>query len=80
MKVTNGDKLIGSLRSILLDETASEPTRELVNFILKDLDVTRHRHRLGSLMVVCQRIFEDSPESLMKMILMVSRGSPPEND
>jgi hypothetical protein len=73
-EVTNGDKIIEVLRSIVSSTEASKPTKEVAQFILDDIDLEKPVCRLASLMVICQRIFEKHPEALSEMLRRVVKN------
>ena len=70
-EITNGDKTIGILRNIMNNRKLSPTTRELAEFILMDIDMTKDINRVSSLMVICQFIFESHPYSLVMMNAIV---------
>jgi uncharacterized protein with PhoU and TrkA domain len=68
---TNGDKIIGVLRSIASNPEVSSPTKEVAQFVLDDINLEKPVCRLASLMVICQRIFEEHLEALNEMIRQI---------
>jgi hypothetical protein len=74
---TNGDKTIGILRNIANNCTLSSTTRELAEFILMDIDMTKDINRVSALMVICQFIFESHPDALVMMNTIVFKHLQP---
>jgi hypothetical protein len=71
--VSHGDLHIGVLRSLYNNSESSNPLKELIEFILQDVNFNEV-NRLSSLLFLCQKIFEADPLTLCKMQEQVIKG------
>lgn len=57
---------IGVFREILNRPNCTKSSKELIEFILEDVDMSR-LNRMSALLFLCQRIFEEDTDTFLEM-------------
>ena len=69
--VTRADVHIGILRAIVDSNSSYFMTKKLAQFIIDNQNPKDEVCSLSSLMYICQKIFEEDPSTLIRMIEVV---------
>ena len=69
--VTRADIHIGILRALIDRDSTHLTTKRLAQFIINNHNTNNEVSMLGSLMYICQTIFEEDLATMLKMVQVV---------